>query len=66
MSGRTNWNLLKQSVELTEDQRRMYAAERGDNFRWVAQLLAACSPVTLTDTHLVHPEVRSEIEDIGI
>ncbi|TFK26085.1 alpha/beta-hydrolase [Coprinopsis marcescibilis] len=53
------------TIKLTEEQRRMYTAEQLDNFRWIFQVLASRSPVALTSTDVVHPEVKVEIEAAG-
>ncbi|EAU89653.2 hypothetical protein CC1G_02542 [Coprinopsis cinerea okayama7 len=65
MSLSARWNRLIEKVQLTEEQRRMYAAERLDNFRWISKLLAAHSPQVLNDTHLVQTHIKEEIEEIG-
>ncbi|PPQ71963.1 hypothetical protein CVT26_007162 [Gymnopilus dilepis] len=49
----------------TEAQRQMYAAERGDNFRWAAQLFAKAAPEPLHSSDLVDPALQQEISDIG-
>jgi len=56
---------LKEKIQLTDEQRQIYAAERLDNFRWIFQLLASSSPRTLTSADLVPENIREELDDIG-
>jgi hypothetical protein len=37
-----------QNNKLTEEQQRMYAAEKLDNFRWISKIAASYSSYTLT------------------
>lgn len=49
---------------LPEAQRRMYASEATDNFRWIARF-AKPSSYTLTSADLASADLRSELADIG-
>ena len=50
---------------LPESQRRMYAAETTENFRFVAKLLPAQSLRTLTSEDLTSDELQHELAEIG-
>jgi hypothetical protein len=50
---------------LTEEQRRMYAAEKLDNFRWISKIVATYSPYTLTDADLAPDSLHQELAEIG-
>ncbi|KAF6764099.1 Alpha/Beta hydrolase protein [Ephemerocybe angulata] len=56
---------LKQKLALTEEDREMYAAERLDNFRWIAKVLASYSDVHLTEADRVPSQVCEDISEIG-
>lgn len=51
--------------ELTEEQRRMYASEKLDNFRWISRLVATRSSYTLKNTDLAPESLHLELSDIG-
>ncbi|KAF9010231.1 Alpha/Beta hydrolase protein [Cyathus striatus] len=55
----------KRRLSLTEEQQRMYTAEKLDNFRWISKLLASYSPYTLTDADIVSPELDAELAELG-
>ncbi|KAF5310571.1 hypothetical protein D9619_008193 [Psilocybe cf. subviscida] len=50
---------------LTEEQLRMYAAEKEENFRWISKIVATYSPYTLTDVDLISSELYQELAEIG-
>ncbi|KAF9568263.1 alpha/beta-hydrolase [Agrocybe pediades] len=50
---------------LTEEQRRMYASEKLENFRWISKLVATYSPYTLTDADLVPESLYLELAELG-
>lgn len=50
---------------LTEEQLRMYAAEKEENFRWISKIVATYSPYTLTAADLVSSELYQELAEIG-
>ncbi|TFK38028.1 Alpha/Beta hydrolase protein [Crucibulum laeve] len=50
---------------LTEKQRKMYAAEKAQNFRWISKLLATYSTYTLSDKDLTPVELGVELSKIG-
>ena len=50
---------------LTEEQRRMYAAEKLDNFRWISKIVATYSSYTLTDADLASESLHQELAEIG-
>src|SRR6266550_8677187 len=50
---------------LTDEQRRMYASEKLDNFRWVAKLLAKYSEAELCDDDLVSETTSREVAEYG-
>jgi hypothetical protein len=52
--------------KLTEVQRKMYAAEKLENFRWISKLLAARSSYKLTAKELGAPELHNEIAEVGV
>jgi len=51
---------------LTEEQRRMYAAEKLENFRWISKLVATYSDYTLTDTDIVSNDTYNELAELGM
>jgi hypothetical protein len=51
--------------ELTEEQRRMYAAEQLFNFRWIFKVLAKRSTHILTEADLVSNLVKAELDVLG-
>jgi len=54
-----------QKLMLTEAQRRMYASEKLENFRWIAKLVATYSSYTLTASDLAPPDVERELTELG-
>lgn len=53
---------------LSESQKRMYALEKEENFRWVARLLSSCPPpslLTLTPTQRVPASLQLSISELG-
>lgn len=59
------FNFLKgTSHPLSEVQRRLYASETTDNFRWIARFVKQSSH-TLTSAELASPELHSEIDELG-
>ncbi|PPQ72981.1 hypothetical protein CVT24_000294 [Panaeolus cyanescens] len=52
-------------TELTEEQRRMYASEKLDNFRWISKLVATRSSYTLTDSDRAPESLHLELADLG-
>ncbi|KAH8120339.1 alpha/beta-hydrolase [Phellopilus nigrolimitatus] len=50
---------------LSERQRRMYAREKEENFRWIARWLSSLSSRILTHEDLVASALQLEIADIG-
>jgi len=55
---------LLTSSGLSEPQRRMYASETTENFRWVAKF-GQPSSYTLTPTDLCDADLQAELADIG-
>jgi hypothetical protein len=51
--------------QLTPAQKRMYAHEQLDNFRWIFKLLASQSLHILTSSDLASPELQKALADIG-
>lgn len=51
--------------ELTEEQRRLYAAEKLMNFRWIYKILAKRSTHLLTEADLVSNAISVEIDELG-
>lgn len=54
-----------QNDKLTEEQRRMYAAENLDNFRWISKIIASYSSYTLTAADRAPVSLYHTITDIG-
>ncbi|KDR80354.1 hypothetical protein GALMADRAFT_223234 [Galerina marginata CBS 339.88] len=53
------------SYVLTEEQRRMYASEKLENFRWISKLVATYSQHTLTDSDLASENLYQELAELG-
>lgn len=53
------------SIELTEEQRRIYAAEENENFRWISKIVASYSSYTLTAADRAPVSLYHTISDIG-
>ena len=51
--------------KLTEEQRRMYAAEKLDNFRWISKIVASYSSYTLTAADRAPVSLYHTLSDIG-
>lgn len=51
--------------KLTEEQRRMYAAEKLDNFRWLSKIVATYSPYTLTAVDRAPVSLYRTLADFG-
>ena len=60
----TNFSSVARRI-LSEDERKMYAAETKHNFRWISQLVATYSPHTLTSADRLPPELELWIAEIG-
>lgn len=56
---------IKQKLQLTDEDREMYAAERLDNFRWISHIVASYSMVHLTENDRVPRDLCEQISDIG-
>lgn len=56
----------KATDTLTEEQRRVYALEKLNNFRWIFKILAARSSYVLTDADLASPETNAELTELGV
>ncbi|KAF8966632.1 Alpha/Beta hydrolase protein [Flammula alnicola] len=56
---------FSRSYVLTEEQRRMYASEKLDNFRWISKLIATYSPYTLTDADMASEYLCQELAELG-
>ena len=54
-----------QNDKLTEEQRRMYAAEKLDNFRWISKIVASYSSYTLTAADRVPVSTYQALADLG-
>lgn len=54
-----------QEQELTDEQRRLYAAEKLLNFRWIFKLLAKRSKHILTEADLVSNLINIELDELG-
>lgn len=52
-------------LELTEAQQRMYTAERLENFRWIAKLVAAYSTYELKEEDVVAADLVLWLREIG-
>ncbi|KAF8815114.1 alpha/beta-hydrolase [Phlegmacium glaucopus] len=55
----------QQDVTLTEEQRRMYATEKLDNFRWISKVVATFSPYTLTIADRAPVSLHQTLADLG-
>jgi hypothetical protein len=53
------------STSLSESQRRTYALEKTENFRWVSNMLAKPSPKHLTSNDLAPLDLQMQLSDIG-
>jgi hypothetical protein len=53
------------SPSLTESQRRLYALEKTENFRWVSTMLAKASDRHLTSQDLAPLDLQTQLSDIG-
>ena len=53
------------TLPTAEVEKRMYASEREENFRWLASIVATTSPVTLSEKHLVDAETVAKISAFG-
>ncbi|KAF8074108.1 Alpha/Beta hydrolase protein [Lyophyllum atratum] len=50
----------------SEDERRVYEAEKENNFRWVSQVFAPRAPFTLTAANLIQDvALQNELSEIG-
>jgi hypothetical protein len=54
-----------QIVKLTEEQRRAYAAEEHENFRWISKILASYSSYTLTAADRAPLSLYHTLSEIG-
>jgi len=52
-------------LEMSAEDRRMYAAEKEDNFRWIAQILASYSKIHLKGSDKVNPAEKAQIFELG-
>ncbi|KAJ3512710.1 hypothetical protein NLJ89_g3362 [Agrocybe chaxingu] len=59
------WKSPKCHHILTEEQRRMYASEKLENFRWISKLVATYSPYILTDSNLASDNLYQELAELG-
>lgn len=50
---------------LTEEQRRMYASEKLENFRWISKIVATYSNYTLTNADIAPDELYQELAELG-
>jgi hypothetical protein len=50
---------------MTEDQKRVYASEKQDNFRWVAKCFATFSEHEIGESDLVSDRVSREVAEYG-
>lgn len=55
----------KPPEQLTEAQRKMYAAEKLENFRWISKLVATYSNHELTEGDVVAEELILWLREIG-
>lgn len=55
----------QQIVKLTEEQRRIYAAEEHENFRWISKIIASYSSYTLTAADRAPISLYHTLSDIG-
>ncbi|CAA7264420.1 unnamed protein product [Cyclocybe aegerita] len=55
----------KRHYALTEEQRRMYASEKLENFRWISKLVATYSSYILTDSNLASDNLYQELAELG-
>uniref|UniRef100_A0A8H7XZ06 Fungal lipase-type domain-containing protein n=1 Tax=Psilocybe cubensis TaxID=181762 RepID=A0A8H7XZ06_PSICU len=53
------------SYNLTEEQRRMYASEKAENFRWISKIVATYSSYTLTEADLAPESLYLELAELG-
>ncbi|PPQ84900.1 hypothetical protein CVT25_004568 [Psilocybe cyanescens] len=53
------------SYNLTEEQRRMYASEKLENFRWISKIVATYSSYTLTEADLAPESLYLELAELG-
>ncbi|EGO00311.1 hypothetical protein SERLA73DRAFT_180832 [Serpula lacrymans var. lacrymans S7.3] len=56
---------MSPSIELSPEQRHMYASERLINFRWISKILATRSPRILNDDDLTSPDLHLELATLG-
>ncbi len=56
---------MSKQLLLTEEQRKMYAAEKLNNFRWISKLVATYSDYTLTSVDLVPEALHQELAELG-
>lgn len=61
----TSLSTENQDNKLTEEQRRMYAAEKFDNFRWISKVVATYSPYTLTAADRAPVSLYHTLADMG-
>ncbi|KAF9269434.1 alpha/beta-hydrolase [Marasmius fiardii PR-910] len=50
---------------LSQAQKKMYAAEKMMNFRWISKVLASCSPRILTSVDVAPITLQLELAEIG-
>lgn len=56
---------LRERSELTETQRRLYTAEKLENFRWISKLIAAYSKYKLSEEDLVCEDLCQWLREVG-
>lgn len=54
-----------QTDKLTEEQRRIYAAEKHENFRWISKMVASYSSYTLTAADRAPVSLYHTLSDVG-
>ena len=62
----SRWSLPLHKYVLTAEQRRMYAAEKLENFRWISKLVATYSSYILSGDDLTPSEVCKELAELGM
>jgi hypothetical protein len=55
----------KRKVELTDEQKCMYASETATNFRWISRLLAGHSEHVLCEKDLASTDLFNQLAEIG-
>ncbi|KAG6850093.1 hypothetical protein H0H93_001226 [Arthromyces matolae] len=50
---------------VSEEDKKMYALEKLENFRWISKILATRSPVVLTEENRASPTVELQLAEIG-